>query len=122
MSVLENLELGAFVRRSDRAGMRTDQDRVLTLSPRLAERRTQLAGTLSGGDQQMLGDGARPLEPAETGMHGQAIDGLAQLIEQVFDVIQEINHQGTRSSRCLIFDQAPQADVPWGGSEGAACC
>src|SRR5262249_37264094 len=49
MSVLENLELGAFVRRADRAGMHSDRDRVFDLFPRLRERQTQLAGTLSGG-------------------------------------------------------------------------
>src|ERR1700716_3964416 len=57
MSVEENLELGAFVRRHDKTGMRHDRDRVFGLFPRLAERRTQLAGTLSGGEQQMLAMG-----------------------------------------------------------------
>src|SRR5215472_6516228 len=57
MSVTENLEMGAFVRRGDRNGMRADRERVFGLFPRLAERRWQLAGTLSGGEQQMLAMG-----------------------------------------------------------------
>src|SRR5256885_16110791 len=57
MTVEENLELGAFVRRHDRSGMHSDRDRVFELFPRLKERRTQMAGTLSGGEQQMLAMG-----------------------------------------------------------------
>src|SRR5581483_8787536 len=64
MTVYENLEMGAFVRRRDRAGMRDDFERVFGLFPRLKERRNQYAGTLSGGEQQMLAMGralmARP--------------------------------------------------------------
>src|SRR5207245_8050481 len=57
MTVEENLELGAFVRRRDKSGMRHDRDRVFSLFPRLAERHNQAAGTLSGGEQQMLAMG-----------------------------------------------------------------
>src|SRR5579859_3949491 len=57
MTVLENLEMGAFSRRGDKAGMKDDFERVYGLFPRLRERRTQLAGTMSGGEQQMLAMG-----------------------------------------------------------------
>src|SRR6202171_5059450 len=57
MTVVENLELGAFVRRGDRKGIREDRDRVFGLFSRLADRRHQIAGTLSGGEQQMLAMG-----------------------------------------------------------------
>jgi branched-chain amino acid transport system ATP-binding protein len=96
MSVLENLELGAFVRRADRSGMKVDRDRVLALFPRLGERRTQLAGTLSGGEQQMLAMGRALMSRPKLLCMDEPSMGLApQLVEQVFDVIQEINRQGT---------------------------
>jgi branched-chain amino acid transport system ATP-binding protein len=96
MTVLENLELGAFVRRSDQKGMRDDRDRVMGLFPRLKERRTQLAGTLSGGEQQMLAMGRALMSRPKLLCMDEPSMGLApQLVEQVFDVIQEINRQGT---------------------------
>jgi branched-chain amino acid transport system ATP-binding protein len=96
MSVAENLELGAFVRRHDRHGMALDRDRVFTLFPRLAERRDQLAGTLSGGEQQMLAMGRALMSRPKLLCMDEPSMGLApQLVDQVFDVIQEINRQGT---------------------------
>ncbi|HEY3058709.1 MAG TPA: ABC transporter ATP-binding protein [Chloroflexota bacterium] len=96
MSVAENLELGAFVRRRDRAGMRQDQERVLELFPRLRERRTQLAGTMSGGEQQMLAMGRALMSRPKLLCMDEPSMGLApNLVDQVFDVIQEINRQGT---------------------------
>ncbi len=96
MSVAENLELGAFVRRRDRAGMRHDQDRVLDLFPRLRERRNQMAGTLSGGEQQMLAMGRALMSRPKLLCMDEPSMGLApNLVDQVFDVIQEINRQGT---------------------------
>ena len=96
MSVVENLELGAFVRRRDRSGMRQDRDRVFDLFPRLAERHTQLAGTLSGGEQQMLAMGRALMSRPKLLCMDEPSMGLApQLVEQVFDVIQAINRQGT---------------------------
>jgi branched-chain amino acid transport system ATP-binding protein len=96
MSVTENLELGAFVRRGDRNGMRADRERVFGLFPRLAERRWQLAGTLSGGEQQMLAMGRALMSRPKLLCMDEPSMGLApQLVEQVFDVIQEINRQGT---------------------------
>jgi branched-chain amino acid transport system ATP-binding protein len=96
MTVEENLELGAFVRRRDKSGMRSDRDRVFGLFPRLAERRKQMAGTLSGGEQQMLAMGRALMSRPKLLCMDEPSMGLApQLVEQVFDVIQEINRQGT---------------------------
>jgi branched-chain amino acid transport system ATP-binding protein len=96
MSVVENLELGAFVRRGDRSGMRHDRDRVFDLFPRLAERHGQVAGTLSGGEQQMLAMGRALMSRPKLLCMDEPSMGLApQLVEQVFDVIQAINRQGT---------------------------
>jgi branched-chain amino acid transport system ATP-binding protein len=96
MTVAENLELGAFVRRQDRGGMRNDLDRVLELFPRLRERRTQLAGTLSGGEQQMLAMGRALMSRPKLLCMDEPSMGLApNLVDQVFDVIQEINRLGT---------------------------
>jgi branched-chain amino acid transport system ATP-binding protein len=96
MTVEENLELGAFVRRKDKVGMGSDRDRVFGLFPRLAERRKQLAGTMSGGEQQMLAMGRALMSRPKLLCMDEPSMGLApQLVEQVFDVIQEINRQGT---------------------------
>jgi branched-chain amino acid transport system ATP-binding protein len=96
MSVVENLDMGAFVRRRDQSGMRHDRERVFELFPRLAERRHQVAGTLSGGEQQMLAMGRALMSRPRLLCMDEPSMGLApQLVEQVFDVIQEINRQGT---------------------------
>jgi branched-chain amino acid transport system ATP-binding protein len=96
MTVVENLELGAFTKRRDRVGMRTEMERVLGLFPRLRERRTQLAGTLSGGEQQMLAMGRALMSRPKLLCMDEPSMGLApNLVDQVFDVIQDINRQGT---------------------------
>jgi len=95
MSVLENLELGAYTR-SDPRGVREDLDRVFTLFPRLAERRTQLAGTMSGGEQQMLAIGRALMARPRLLLLDEPSMGLAPIIvENIFRVIQDINAQGT---------------------------
>jgi branched-chain amino acid transport system ATP-binding protein len=95
MSVLENLEMGAF-QRSDRAGMRADMDRVFELFPRLAERRSQKAGTLSGGEQQMCAIGRALMARPKLLMLDEPSMGLAPIfVDRIFETIVEINKQGT---------------------------
>src|SRR6266849_5278962 len=95
MTVLENLEMGAYLNR-DGKGRKEDFDRVYTLFPLLHERRSQLAGTLSGGEQQMVAMGRALMSRPKLLCMDEPSMGLApQLVEQVFDVIQEINRQGT---------------------------
>ena len=95
MTVTENLEMGAF-QRSDRPGIREDMDRVFTLFPRLAERRTQKAGTLSGGEQQMCAIGRALMARPKLLMLDEPSMGLAPIfVERIFETILEVNKQGT---------------------------
>jgi branched-chain amino acid transport system ATP-binding protein len=95
MSVLENLQMGAF-QRADRAGMREDMDRVFTLFPRLAERKNQKAGTLSGGEQQMCAIGRALMARPKLLMLDEPSMGLAPIfVEKIFEIVREINEQGT---------------------------
>jgi branched-chain amino acid transport system ATP-binding protein len=95
MTVTENLEMGAF-QRSDRAGIREDMDRVFTLFPRLAERRTQKAGTMSGGEQQMCAIGRALMARPTLLMLDEPSMGLAPIfVERIFETIVEVNKQGT---------------------------
>jgi len=95
MSVIENLEMGAF-QRSDRAGIRAGMDRVFTLFPRLAERRNQKAGTLSGGEQQMCAIGRALMAEPKLLMLDEPSMGLAPIfVEKIFEIVREINDQGT---------------------------
>jgi branched-chain amino acid transport system ATP-binding protein len=95
MSVTENLEMGAF-QRSDRGGIREDMDRVFTLFPRLAERRTQKAGTMSGGEQQMCAIGRALMARPTLLMLDEPSMGLAPIfVERIFETIVEVNKQGT---------------------------
>ena len=95
MSVYENLEMGAF-QRSDRAGIREDVERVYGLFPRLAERKTQRAGTLSGGEQQMLAIGRALMARPKLLLLDEPSMGLAPIfVERIFDIVREINQQGT---------------------------
>jgi branched-chain amino acid transport system ATP-binding protein len=96
MTVFENLELGAFTRRKDRVAMHESLDRVMHLFPRLRERHNQIAGTMSGGEQQMLAIGRALMSRPKLLCMDEPSMGLApNLVDQVFDVIQEINRQGT---------------------------
>ncbi len=95
MSVRENLELGAF-RRNDKAEILTDMDRVFDLFPRLKERVNQKAGTMSGGEQQMLAMGRALMARPKVLLLDEPSMGLAPiLVEQIFNIITEINSQGT---------------------------
>jgi branched-chain amino acid transport system ATP-binding protein len=94
MSVQENLDLGAYLRR-DRAEMAADLERVFTLFPRIKERKRQMAGTMSGGEQQMLAIGRALMSRPRVLLLDEPSLGLAPLlVEQIFRVIGEINRQG----------------------------
>jgi branched-chain amino acid transport system ATP-binding protein len=95
MSVTENLEMGAF-QRNDRAGIREDMDRVFQLFPRLYERRTQKAGTMSGGEQQMCAIGRALMARPKLLLLDEPSLGLAPIfVERIFEIIKTINDQGT---------------------------
>jgi len=95
MTVTENLEMGAF-QRSDRGGIKEDMDRVFELFPRLAERRHQKAGTLSGGEQQMCAIGRALMARPTLLMLDEPSMGLAPIfVERIFETIVEVNKQGT---------------------------
>jgi branched-chain amino acid transport system ATP-binding protein len=95
MSVHENLELGAYTRR-DRAGIRADLARMMELFPILAQRRNQRAGTLSGGEQQMLAMARALMARPKLLLLDEPSLGLAPLVvRKVFDLIRDINREGT---------------------------
>jgi branched-chain amino acid transport system ATP-binding protein len=95
MSVQENLEMGAF-QRADRRGIREDMERVFELFPRLAERKNQKAGTLSGGEQQMCAIGRALMARPKLLLLDEPSMGLAPIfVERIFETIVEVNRQGT---------------------------
>ena len=95
MTVVENLEMGAF-QRNDRAEIKEDMEHVFTLFPRLEERRTQKAGTLSGGEQQMCAIGRAMMARPKLLMLDEPSMGLAPIfVDRIFETVVEINKEGT---------------------------
>ena len=105
LTVAENLDMGAFSRQ-DKDAISQDLERVFTLFPRLKERRTQVAGTLSGGEQQMLATGRALMAHPRLLLMDEPSMGLAPvLVEDIFDTILEINKEGTT---ILLVEQNAQ--------------
>lgn len=95
MTVMENLELGAYLRK-DKAGIKQDLKHVYELFPRLEERNSQISGTLSGGEQQMLAMGRALMSKPQLLLLDEPSMGLAPiLVKQIFSIIKEINASGT---------------------------
>lgn len=95
MTVKENLEMGAFLR-TDKAGIKRDMEHVFELFPRLHERLRQYAGTLSGGEQQMLAMGRGIMAQPELLLLDEPSMGLAPiLVDEIFEIVQKINKEGT---------------------------
>jgi branched-chain amino acid transport system ATP-binding protein len=108
MSVRENLDLGAFTRRKHSAEVKQDIEKIFTLFPRLKERESQSAGTLSGGEQQMLAIGRALMARPRLLLLDEPSLGLAPfLVQNIFRIIQDINHQGV--TILLVEQNANQA-------------
>ena len=133
MTVTENLEMGAF-QRTDKENFKEDMDRVFELFPRLHERRTQKAGTMSGGEQQMCAIGRALMARPKLLLLDEPSMGLAPIfVEKIFEIVIEINQQGTpvllvEQNALMALDVASRGYVletgqrrargPRGGAEG----
>ena len=108
MTVMENLEMGAYARKTKRDALQPELDRVFALFPRLLERRDQAGGTLSGGEQQMLAMGRALMARPRLLLLDEPSMGLApKLVAQIFEIVTEINAQGT--TVLLVEQNAAQA-------------
>ena len=109
MTVLENLDMGAYTRNDRKsATFREDLERVFDLFPRLRERRTQMGGTMSGGEQQMLAIARALMARPRVLLLDEPSMGLAPMfVQQIFEIITEINQQGT--TVLLVEQNAQQA-------------
>jgi branched-chain amino acid transport system ATP-binding protein len=95
MTIVENLQMGAFVR-DDALGIAADIDRVFAIFPRLKERRNQLAGTMSGGEQQMLAMGRALMTRPKVLLMDEPSMGLSPImVDKIFEVVEDIHAQGT---------------------------
>ena len=111
LTVMENLRLSCFARKDD--GIRRDIDRVLSIFPRLAEREHQKAGTLSGGEQQMLAVGRAFMSGRKLMLLDEPSMGLAPLMmKSVFDALKEINQEGTT---ILLVEQNAKLALQFAG-------
>ena len=94
MTITENLQIGAFIR-NDNAAIASDMERVFTIFPRLKERATQLAGTMSGGEQQMLAMGRALMARPKVLLLDEPSMGLSPImVDKIFEVVQEVYAQG----------------------------
>jgi branched-chain amino acid transport system ATP-binding protein len=94
MTITENLQMGAHIRR-DKAGIAQDMDRVFTTFPRLKERKDQLAGTMSGGEQQMLAMGRALMSRPKVLLMDEPSMGLSPImVDKIFEVVNEVHRQG----------------------------
>jgi branched-chain amino acid transport system ATP-binding protein len=94
MTILENLQMGAYIR-NDKAGVAADLEKVFTIFPRLKERRDQLAGTMSGGEQQMLAMGRALMSRPKVLLLDEPSMGLSPImVDKIFEVVREVYAQG----------------------------
>ena len=106
LTVEENLQMGAYTRRDGKDAIQSDYDMVFDLLPRLKERRNQPAGTLSGGEQQMLAMGRALMSKPQLLMLDEPSMGLSPiLVDQIFDIIKELHRAGTT---ILLVEQNAQ--------------
>ena len=94
MSIIENLQMGAYIR-DDKAGIEADIDKMFAIFPRLKERRDQLAGTMSGGEQQMLAMGRALMSRPKVLLMDEPSMGLSPImVDKIFEVVQDVFAQG----------------------------